>query len=92
MEILNPIAGALAQSAAVTRQQSADKVRHIRHAQALRKDVAAAEDTFEHHVESAEELSAIHDEQREPERERQRKPHTPPTEGDEPPPHIDVVA
>ena len=81
MEIVNQLAGSLAQSAAVTRQQSTDKSQQVRRAQALRKDVAAAADTFEHQVESAEELTPIHEEQKQPNgRRRQKpKPHPPAT-------------
>ena len=98
MEIVNPLAGSLAQSAAVARQQSTDKSRQIRHAQTLRKDVAAAPDSFEHQVESTEELNPIHDERRGPGQQQQRGGSHPQSEqdgerpeGDEPP-HIDVVA
>ena len=90
MEIVNPLAGSLAQSAAVTRQQSTDKSRQIRQAQALRKDVAAAPDSFEHQVESSEELNPIHDERRESR--QQGKPKNPQQTEGEDPPHIDVVA
>lgn len=72
MEIINHLAGSLAQSAAVTRQQSVDKTQQIRHAQARRKDIAAASDTFEHQVESTEELTPIHDEQ-EPSADQRRR-------------------
>ena len=97
MEIINPLAGALAQSGNVTRQQSADKAQQIRRAQALRKDVAAASDTFEPHVESTEELNPIHDEQKRPDPRRRRKPKPPATnppspDEEQPPPRIDVVA
>ena len=94
MEIVNQIAGSLAQSASVTRQQSTDKSRQIRRAQALRKDVAAQADTFEHQVESSEELNAIHDEQtqRDPKRKRRQSaaPKPPTPNGD--PPGIDLTA
>jgi hypothetical protein len=75
MEIVNQIAGSLAQSVVVTRQQSADKSRQIRRAQALRKDIATPGDSFEHKVESAEELTPTHDEQnRQPPSPRKSKP------------------
>ena len=96
MEIVNPLAGSLAQSTAVTRQQSADKAQQIRRAQALRKDVAATGDTFEHQVESAEELSPIHDEQkqrqpgRNPKRRGAKAPSDSHDDGDAP--RIDVTA
>ena len=96
MEIVNPLASSLAQSAAVTRQQSADKSQQIRHAQHLRKDVAASADSFEHQVESTEELNPIHDERRESDQQRRGDARQHPEQADgaegEEPPHIDVVA
>ncbi len=92
MEILNQLAAPLAQSAAVAKQQTTDKSQQIRRAQTLRKDVAASSDTFEHQVESAEELAPIHDEQRRerpPSKNRGRR--TPPQPPADEPPHIDVT-
>jgi hypothetical protein len=95
MEIVNPIAGSLAQSTAVTRQQATDKSQQIRRAQALRKDVASASDTFEHQVESTEELTPIHEEQKNPTpRRRPSKPKRPAAaKGSEPEKetHIDIT-
>jgi hypothetical protein len=94
MEIVNQLAGSLAQSAAVTRQQSTDKSQQIRRSQVLKKDTATAADTFEHQVESCEELAPIHDDQRQKQDRRgKRKPAIPAParpDSDEPPPHIDV--
>lgn len=90
MEIINQIAGSLAQSAAVTRQQSTDKSRQIRRAQSLRKDSASASDTFEHQVESTEELSAVHDEQQDKDRQRKRQKPKPAPQPDVP--QIDITA
>lgn len=64
VEIINQLAAPLAQSAGVARQQTTDKSQQIRRAQAVRKDVAAGSDTFEHQVESCEEDTPIHEEQR----------------------------
>src|SRR3954469_14667981 len=64
VEIINQLAAPLAQSAGVARQQTTDKSQQIRRAQAVRKDVAAGADTFEHQVESCEEDTPIHEEQR----------------------------
>jgi hypothetical protein len=97
MEIINQLAAPLAQSAQIARQQSSEKTQQIRRAQTARKNVAALLDTFEHAVESAEEITPIHDEQRresEPQR-RAPKPKRPPRSaaGDaDPPPTIDVTA
>jgi hypothetical protein len=92
MQIVNQLAGSLAQSASVTRQQSTDKSDQIRHAQALRKDVAAG-DTFEHQVESSEELTPIHDEQSKNSGQRRKRKKT--QSGVAPagaPPSLDVTA
>jgi hypothetical protein len=97
MEIINQLAGSLAQSAAVTRQQSTDKSQQVRRAQALRKDVAAAPDSFEHQVESCEELTPIHDEQqRKKSGNRGKKRAASDSEGsnakpDDDAPHVDVT-
>jgi hypothetical protein len=96
MEIVNQLAGSLAQSASVTRQQSTDKSQQIRRAQVLKKDTATAADVFEHQVESCEELAPVHDDQRQPQQRRggKRKPANLPNNQvnteDEPPSHIDV--
>jgi hypothetical protein len=100
MEIVNQITGALAQSNAVTRQQSADKSTQIRRAQLLRKDVAARGDSFEHQVESTEELSPIHDDQssKNGKGKRQKRSNSRATNsGDDdnsppPPPSLDLTA
>jgi hypothetical protein len=95
MEIVNQIAGALSQSTAVTRQQSADKSQQIRRAQLLRKDVAARGDSFEHQVESAEELSPIHDDQSPKNGKGKRQKTKPPRANgneDTPPPNLDLTA
>lgn len=91
MDISNPLAPSLAQSVAVTRQQSTDKSHQVRKAQLVRKDAGAASDQFEHQVESSEELAAIHDEQKKSggKKSKQRKPST--AQSTEQPEHIDVT-
>ena len=64
MDAVHPLAGNLAQSASVAqRQQSDGKAQQVRREQALRKDVAARGDHFDHTVESTEDLTPVHDEQ-----------------------------
>ena len=63
MTYVNPLTGATLQSGQVQEQLSAAKARQVRRAQTVARNVAAEGDTFEHQVESTEELSAIHDEQ-----------------------------
>ena len=92
MEILNHLAAPLAQSAAVVKQQTTDKSRQIRRAQTLQKNVAASSDTFEHGVESAEELSPVHDPpHRESDPHKKGRSHPPPQAPEEEPPHLDII-
>ncbi len=96
MEIINQLAAPLAASAAVARQQSAEKTQQIRRSQTARKNVAAEADTFEHQVESCEELSPVHDEskdakQRQPSDGGKERRTLAPADG-EMPPGIDVKA
>jgi hypothetical protein len=96
MDIVNPLTGNLAQSTSVAqRQQSALKAEQVRREQALRKDVTATGDRFEHQVESSEELNPTHDERKDGRRGKSpRHPPPAPADGDEqpPPPRIDLVA
>jgi hypothetical protein len=76
----------------VQEQLAAAKARQVRRAQTLARNVAAEGDTFEHQVESAEELTAIHDEQRQqPDRRRRRKPQPPSSPTEPPESHIDIT-
>jgi hypothetical protein len=59
---INSLSGALAQSAQVQIQHSAEKARQARKAQDDSRHVADRDDELEHQVENAEELAAIHDE------------------------------
>ena len=61
MTEFNPFAGAILGSSQAQSIAGTERQRQLRRAQALRKDVATREDTFEHQVESAEELHPIHD-------------------------------
>ena len=63
MTYFNPLAGTPLQGGQVQAQLAAAKARQVRRAQTVARNVAAEGDTFEHQVESSEELSAIHDEQ-----------------------------
>ena len=56
MDVINPFAGAIAQTPALQKQQSAEKAAQVRHLQELKKNVASRRDEYEHVVESAEEL------------------------------------
>jgi hypothetical protein len=96
MDALHPLAGNLAQSASVAqRQQSAGKAEQVRREQALRKDVTARGDHFDHTVESAEEVNPVHDEQPDQRRRRQSQPGDDHPTGNEPSdgtPRLDLTA
>ena len=97
LEIINQLAAPLATSAAVARQQSSEKTQQINRAQTARKNVAAQSDTFEHQVESCEELSPIHDEskdakERQPPPDDGKKRRKPGANDAPPPPSLDVKA
>ncbi len=92
MTYFNPLTGAPLQGGQVQEQLAAAKARQVRRAQAVARNVAAAGDTFEHQVESTEELSAIRDEQQpkqqsDPRQHPQGHGHA--GDGDEPPPSLD---
>ena len=98
MTQINPFTGAVAQSPQVQRAQAAEKDRALRRTQDAAKATALATDQFEHQVESADALAAIHDDQSE--HPRQRKPRKPkpkpkPTTGDTvddgEPPRLDIT-
>ena len=94
MTYFNPLTGAPLTGGQVQERLAADKARQVRRAQTVARNVAAEGDTFEHQVESTEELSAIHDEQHSKEQSNPRKrpqSQNQPGEGDEPP-HLDVKA
>ena len=61
MTEFNPFAGAILGSTQAQSIAGNERQRQLRRTQALRKDVAAREDTFEHQVESAEELHPVDD-------------------------------
>ena len=92
MTYFNPLTGAPLQGGQVQEQLAAAKARQVRRAQTVARNVAAEGDTFEHQVESTEELSAIHDEQQS---KQQSDPRKPPHARDDArdgdgPPHLDV--
>jgi len=61
MTEFNPFAGAILGSSQAQSIAGADRQRQLRRAQALRKDVAARDDSFEHQVESAEAVHPVDD-------------------------------
>ena len=92
MTYINPLANALPQSFATQQQLSADKTRQIRKAQVQTRNGAAETDQFEHQVEGAEEVAAIHEEAPNKRDSRKKKrPAQDPSAGQEPE-HIDLTA
>ena len=61
MTDFNPLAGTLLGSAQAQNQVDVEKQRQLRRQQAIRKNVAAREDGYEHQVESSEELHPVDD-------------------------------
>jgi hypothetical protein len=75
---INPLSGALIQSAQVQLQQAAERTQQARKAEQTKKNVAAREndeDEVDHQVENSEELSAIHDENSSAEQKRKQRQH-----------------
>jgi hypothetical protein len=96
MSQINPFTGSILQAPQVQRQQSAEKDRQVRRAQDLAKNSALDSDRLEHQVESSEELTPIHAEQKQ-QRQFKRPRHTheenvKPDETDGEEPHIDLTA
>ena len=91
MTEFNPFAGAILGSTQAQSVAGTERQRQLRRSQALRKDVATREDTFEHQVESAEELHPVDDGSHnpsDPNNKRRRQPRP----DDDHQPQIDVKA
>jgi hypothetical protein len=91
MTFINPLAPALLPSAQAQQQAAADKARQIGKAQAASRNIAAETDRLEHQVESAEELSPVHDEDQSKRRQDQQPKRDRDGKADDEP-HIDVKA
>jgi hypothetical protein len=59
MSILNPLAGTVAGQQLTQASLEAEKVRQVRRAQNVRKNVAAANDRLEHEVESSDAIKPV---------------------------------
>jgi DNA repair ATPase RecN len=92
MTFINPLAPALLPSAQAQQQAAADKARQIRKAQTAARNIAAEADRLEHQVESAEELTPVHDEDNPSKREQGRQPKRDGQGKADDEPHIDVKA
>jgi hypothetical protein len=91
MTSINPFSGYVAQGSQIERAQSADKTRQARRTQDLSKNIALQDDQLEHQVESADAVSAIHDDQRPPQQ-QQHPQKDPKDQKPDEPPHLDVTA
>jgi hypothetical protein len=81
MSQINPFTGSILQAPGVQRQQASDKDRQLRRATDQQKNTALQGDRLEHQVESAEELSPIHD-QDTPDPRKRKKPSQPTPQND----------
>ncbi|MGA2230764.1 MAG: hypothetical protein ABSH22_07680 [Tepidisphaeraceae bacterium] len=78
MYSVNPLSGALAQSSELQKLQSNEKARQARQAQEQKKNIAArGEDEFEseNQIENTEELTPVHDENRQSNQRRKQNKH-----------------
>jgi len=94
MTDINPFTGSIVQAPQVQRQQASDKDKQLRRAVDQQKNAALQGDRLEHQVESAEELSEIHDQDTRDPRKRKKptKPQQPvDAEDDSGGSHIDVT-
>lgn len=96
MNVINPFAGAIAQTPALQKLQASEKAAQIRHQQELKRNIAPQGDQFEHIVESAEELRPAREHRDEDPRKRQQRQQQQQAKDEEPPtdepPRIDVTA
>lgn len=95
MNVINPFAGALAQTPALQKQQATEKASQIRHLQELKRNIAPrGDDEYEHVVESAEELRPARELRDDDPRKRKKQPPSsgPDAETGQDPAGIDLTA
>lgn len=90
MTSINPFSGYVAQAASVERTAAADKSRQGRRSADLAKALQTRDDEMEHQVESADSVTAIHNEDASHHQHQPRQHHQTPV--DEEPPHLDLKA
>jgi hypothetical protein len=94
MSQIDPFTASVLQSPYVQRQQASEKDRQARKAADQEKDAALADDQLEHQVESAEELTPIHEQEKQ-DRDFKRSRHGHSADADEEDgeePHLDLTA
>ena len=95
MSFLNPLAGTVAGQQLTQAALETEKVRQVRRAQAVSKNIAAASDRLEHEVESFDAVKPVDedDPQSDPRQSKKRpKRKDAAPEGKDDPPHIDLKA
>ena len=98
MSFLNPLAGTVAGQQLTQASLEADKVRQLRRAQTVTKNIAASTDRLEHEVESSDAVKPVDEDghQSEDPQKRRRRPKQAGTESgqdaDDESPHIDLRA
>lgn len=95
MSQINPFAGSILQTSQVQRQQATEKDHQARHVRDLAKNSALAEEKLQSEVESSEEVTPVHEEEKR-ERRFKRGKHThhdaADNEKDDGTPHLDLTA
>jgi hypothetical protein len=96
MSQINPFAGSILQSTQAQRQQAVERDRQVRRARDTAKNSALSGDELDHQVESSEELTPIHEEEKHERRfKRPSHPTDTPSEDEAPPedkPRLDLTA
>ncbi len=86
-----PLASA-AYGATQVQRQTEETIAQVRNAQERAKDAAAHADRYEHSVESADEVQAIHDEETHQQPKKNKPHHKPGKDDEEADPHLDLTA
>jgi hypothetical protein len=95
MTQLNPFVSAILPSAQTQRQQSAERITHVRRTQEAQKNAAThGNDTFEHQVESSDAVQESKGEEKKNSKEKRgtKKQAPRPTLDPDGPPHLDMKA
>jgi hypothetical protein len=75
MSQINPFIGSILQTPQVQRQQSVEKDRQVQRNAEQAKDAALTDDRLEHQVESSEELTPVHEQERRERRFKRQQQH-----------------
>jgi hypothetical protein len=86
MSQINPFAGSILQSTQAQRHQATERDHQVRRAHESSKNSALSADELEHQVESSEELTPIHEDDKHERRFKRRAPHKSDGQTEEQPP------